>query len=618
MATVYSSWVGGDDWRVKMDYSVSNSSNTTATVTITASVQSQYGYTKNTGCRVVFACGSQSYTANISHALPSWTTFTLGSHSFSVSRTTSTQTLGISAHVSWPNSSVSAYKPGVKASSSVSISAKPSYTISYNANGGTGAPGNQTKWYGTNLVLSSTKPTRTGYTFKNWSTDFGSGSVYFEPGGMYTYNSAATLYANWTANTWTVSYNANGGEGAPESQTKIYGQTLVLSSVVPTRTNYNFKGWAISSTGSAVYQPGGDYTDNAAVTLYAVWEIAYIAPIITNVAVDRCDSSGTIADDGTYLKVSFNYQLDATYSGGMDYIQLGYKLSSASAYTNLSTYTPTEMSGSFSQVIGGGLVETEYAYDVQIIVKDKKGSTTLTRSVGPLAYIIDFSPAGGVSLGKPAPETKTFEVAIDSTFTGGTTLSDTTFNSGFTTNGDARFLTDTGILASNGSKLINVSSEPRLQFTEHTQLANGKWLQGGLSSGDFTDMLRMSEDDRVELNWTQGGLSGRVMKLLWEGTLSAGGTVTIPELSYYTIVAMGLGDSSRLGFAYIYDRTATISLFPSLIVYDANTHVQLGYAAACRLTNETVLTMLEGKAMNLYNPPSWTTTTSIYSVYGVL
>ena len=108
------------------------------------------------------------------------------------------------------------------------------------------------------------------------------------------------------------------------------------------------------------------------------------------------------------------------------------------------------------------------------------------------------------------------------------------------------------------------------------------------------------------------------MKLLWEGTLSAGGSATVPELPYYTIVAMGLGDRSRLGFAHIYDRTAAITLFPSLIVYDANTHVQLAYAAACRLTNGTVLTMLEGKAMNLYSPSSWITTTSIYSVYGVL
>ena len=59
------------------------------------------------------------------------------------------------------------------------ISASGSYTlpavtwqwnISYNANGGSGAPGTQTKKYGTSLTLSSTKPTRTGYTFLGWST----------------------------------------------------------------------------------------------------------------------------------------------------------------------------------------------------------------------------------------------------------------------------------------------------------------------------------------------------------------------------------------------------------------------------------------------------------------
>ena len=108
------------------------------------------------------------------------------------------------------------------------------------------------------------------------------------------------------------------------------------------------------------------------------------------------------------------------------------------------------------------------------------------------------------------------------------------------------------------------------------------------------------------------------MKLLWEGTLSAGGSVTIPELAYYNILAMGLGGTTRLGFVYLYDRAAAIPLYPSTIVCDPNTHVQLGYAAACRLTNGTVLSMLEGIAMNLYDPTAWLTETSIYSVYGVL
>ena len=76
----------------------------------------------------------------------------------------------------------------------------------------------------------------------------------------------------WKINTYTISYNANGGSGAPASQTKTYGTNLTLSSVKPTRTNYNFLGWATSSSATtAQYAAGGTYTSNAAATLYAVW-----------------------------------------------------------------------------------------------------------------------------------------------------------------------------------------------------------------------------------------------------------------------------------------------------------------------------------------------------------
>ena len=72
---------------------------------------------------------------------------------------------------------------------------------------------------------------------------------------------------------YTVSYDANGGTGAPAAQTKTHGTTLTLSSTKPMRTGYTFLGWASSKTAtSAQYQPGGSYTANAEVTLYAVWE----------------------------------------------------------------------------------------------------------------------------------------------------------------------------------------------------------------------------------------------------------------------------------------------------------------------------------------------------------
>ena len=148
------------------------------------------------------------------------------------------------------------------------------YTVSYSANGGSGAPSSQTKYYGKKLTLSSTKPTRTGYTFLGWSTSSTATSATYQPGGSYTANSGVTLYAVWKLNEYTVSYNANEGSGAPSSQTKYYGKKLTLSSTEPTRTGYSFLGWSTSSKAtSATYQPGGSYTTNSGVTLYAVWEI---------------------------------------------------------------------------------------------------------------------------------------------------------------------------------------------------------------------------------------------------------------------------------------------------------------------------------------------------------
>ena len=166
------------------------------------------------------------------------------------------------------------------ASTTVSIPALTKYTISYNANGGSGAPSSQTKYYGKSLTLSSTKPTRTGYTFKGWATS-SSGSVAYASGASYTANASVTLYAVWQANTYTIKYNANGGTGAPSSQTKSHGVTLTLSTTKPTRasvvddgvtTSYTFKGWSTSATAtSASYTAGAKYTANASVTLYAVW-----------------------------------------------------------------------------------------------------------------------------------------------------------------------------------------------------------------------------------------------------------------------------------------------------------------------------------------------------------
>ena len=82
--------------------------------------------------------------------------------------------------------------------------------------------------------------------------------------------------------TYTISYNANGGTGAPSSQTKTNGVNISLSAKTPTRSGYTFLGWATSDSGSVEYNAGSNYTSNSSATLYAVWKSnSSITPVKT-------------------------------------------------------------------------------------------------------------------------------------------------------------------------------------------------------------------------------------------------------------------------------------------------------------------------------------------------
>ena len=117
--------------------------------------------------------------------------------------------------------------------------------------------------------VSLPSPSRSGYTFDGWYTSSSGGS---KVSTTYTPSGATTLYAHWTVKKYTISYNANGGSGAPSSQTKTHGVNLTLSSTKPTRTGYSFRGWATSaSSTSKAYSAGDNYTANSSQTLYAIW-----------------------------------------------------------------------------------------------------------------------------------------------------------------------------------------------------------------------------------------------------------------------------------------------------------------------------------------------------------
>lgn len=315
----------------------------------------------------------------------------IGNYTYTYNRTTSPQTFSCAAKLSGIN--VVSDGAAMTVTTTYTIPALVSYTVSYVANGGTGAPSAQVKYYGINLSLSTIKPTRTGYSFLGWATITTATSAEYASGSSFTANANTNLYAVWKANTYAVTFNANGGTGAPANQTKTYGVALTLSSVEPTRVNYNFIGWGTSSTStSASYLPGASYTSNTAITLYAVWELAYTKPRINGLKVVRCDSNGNTSDDGTYFKMECTWETDKTVSS------ISVKWGSSS-----KSITASGTSGTISEILGSGNISTETNYTVTLTIADSNGSTAISRTVPGKAYPIDFKKGGkGVSILKPA------------------------------------------------------------------------------------------------------------------------------------------------------------------------------------------------------------------------
>ena len=127
------------------------------------------------------------------------------------------------------------------------------------------------------------------FDFTKWASSEPSNSVWNDEGAenfLHYYNVAQGQW-NDTAGCdrfpficevdtaeYTITYDANGGTGAPEPQRKTHAVALQLSAVSPTREGYTFLGWAEEADAAeAQYQPGEEFTKDADIVLYAVWEI---------------------------------------------------------------------------------------------------------------------------------------------------------------------------------------------------------------------------------------------------------------------------------------------------------------------------------------------------------
>ena len=242
------------------------------------------------------------------------------------------------------------------------------YTVTYDSNGGSGAPSPDSDYV--NVELSNTEPIRNGYTFLGWSTGSNATTAQYQPGETISPGQNITLYAVWEqipVASYVLTYDANGGNNPPENQTG--NGAVTLSSLQPSRDGYTFQSWNTRSDGEGTnYFSEASFSLNEDTTLYAIWlkdfnpecpnnpdnSLNHVEsdPVIENATVSTCIEAGEY-DEVVYC----------IYCG--EELSREHKIKEAGIHISLNAVAENEIApscianGSYDSVIYCGICDME-------------------------------------------------------------------------------------------------------------------------------------------------------------------------------------------------------------------------------------------------------------------
>lgn len=474
----------------------------------------------------VFIGQTDSITGAVKHT--SWTTVKSETFSGTISKGTEARTLNLKVGLSGVVSVIT-YVTTV----AINIPALQSYSVTFDSNGGSGGPTSQTKYEGVNLRLSSSKPSKTDYIFSHWNTALNNSGTTYNPGDTYTANAALNLHAIWNSE---ISYNGNGTfidtySNYP-TQTKTYGTNLTLHSATPTRTGYVFNGWNTAADGTGTsYQPGGTYSAEVAVTLYAQWLSLPAKPQITSMTAIRWNETTDEQDDtGTSAKVTAEWSIDTTsdYYGNTN---TGTVTLLVTPQSGSSSHTITPISGtsgtSGTAVFMVSGLDTDMQYTCKVTVTDLNASSNRSVLLTRAFFIMDFKAGGqGIGIGRAAPASGLeigYNVTCDQNLE---VYEDETINGDLTVEG---ITTHTGRISANG----NIFANARMRV-QKDMLAQGAELRGdmrvsgygGISVGTSAslDDLYVAVTDETKPTFVSGEFYSR-------GYNSTMGTIAYTQLT---------------------------------------------------------------------------------------
>lgn len=441
-----------------------------------------------------------------------------------------------------------------------------SISVTFNSMGGTDVTSGTTTTGGT--LTAPTSPTKTGYSFSGWATTENGSIISFPYSHGQT--SAFTLFAIWSANSLTITYNSKGGTDVTNGTT-VTGGSISVAPTAPTKTGYTFAGWSATDGGPAVtfaYIHG----KTADFTMYALWTainytVTYslnggsgTAPTETTKTIGQTFS---VASIGSSSKSGYTFggwsDGTSTYQAGTNNYTVGSSNVVLTAQWNLAVYVVTYNSNGGTGT--GSRTSENYTYGATAITLPSIGNLARTgysfggwsTSSGVSATPISgtYTPTGSITLyavWNPVTYTITFNSSG-----GGTAPNSVTY----TTGGTTVTLPSVGSMAKTG-----------YDFSGWATTANGT----ALSNSGYT----VSADTTLYAKWTimtitysynkGSAVSGTSIPTGGNANFASFITLDTPAASYVdgstTYVFLGWNDGSstyQSGASYLVNQTTPIT-----------------------------------------------------------
>ena len=227
------------------------------------------------------------------------------------------------------------------------------YTLTYNANGGSGAPSKVSNITSTNIA--STVPIRQNYDFLGWNTSSSASTATYVAGDKITLSKDTTLYAVWKGKSYIVTFNANGGTTSTASKSVTYNSTYGTLPT-PSKPGYTFNGWFTATSGGTKIISSSTYSTSGNQTLYAQWTVNKYTVTLNPNSGTVSPTSLTVTYDSTYGTLPTPTRPKYRFLGWFTAATGGTQVTSSTKYTtagNSTLYAHWELEGTVRIFING-------------------------------------------------------------------------------------------------------------------------------------------------------------------------------------------------------------------------------------------------------------------------